>query len=380
MSRGKMKHVTHIISSLADGGAERNLYRLCSNSRAWNHTVIVFMGEGKYFSELESVGIKVHCLNMSKGRITLKGVIRLWKLIIAIKPDVVQTWMYHADLVGGIVSRLCRVGKIVWGVRHNNLTQGNISTKTWWIAKACAICSWIIPDLIISCSYDSVKTHVQFGYRQEKMTVISNGCEPSIFDIDTNSRENIRNKLSINDNVFLIGMVGRFDIQKDHANLIAALSNLKRRGLNFKCILIGTGIELSNSKLSDLINSENLSSHVLLLGQQADVPAYMNSLDIHVLSSLGEGFPNVIAEAMLCGVPCVATDVGDASYIIGSQGWVVPSRDHEALANKIIIAHRAWLEDPLSWGKRKSDVREQIVNNFSVEKMVGKYESAWSEH
>ena len=176
----------------------------------------------------------------------------------------------------------------------------------------------------------------------------------------------------------LLGSVARWDPQKDHANLLRALALLSQNGLDFRCVLAGPGIEPSNNALLQLISESNLADKVFLLGPRDDVPDIMNALDLHVLSSsYGEAFPNVVAEAMACGTPCVVTDVGDAAAIAGDTGWVAPPGNSRALAQSIDQALLAVLS-PLQ-GKISSESRQRIAGRFGIEQMVASYRNIWSK-
>ena len=169
---------------------------------------------------------------------------------------------------------------------------------------------------------------------------------------------------------------GRYGVLGDELEMYNFYTE-KKKNSHFKCLLVGKSLSLENKILSKQILEFGLSKNIILLEQRTDIPALMNALDIHILSSYSEGFPNVIAEAMACGTPCVTTDVGDASFIVGDAGWVVPPSNPEALASSILTAikHRA---DTLEWQKRKLKARQRIVDNFSIQKMVESYQKIWS--
>jgi glycosyltransferase involved in cell wall biosynthesis len=370
--------VTHIITGLADGGAEAVLFRLCMHDDANRHVVISLMDEGKYGLPLLQAGIDVHCLAMSRGKITLGGLARLWRLVRAQRPDVVQTWMYHADLIGGVTARLAGVRTVCWGIRHSNLEPGTSKRSTIWIARLCAALSHFVPRHIVCCSLRAAEVHQALGYSARKVTVIPNGYNLGHFAPDAEVRERLRAEWGVDDSVPLIGMVARFDPQKNHANLISALGRLKRAGQAFRCVLIGMGIDSDNAELGDWLEAEDVADRVLLLGTRDDIPAVMNALDVHALSSLGEAFPNVLAEAMACGTPCVTTDVGDSALIVGGTGWVVPSGEPEALARGLCSAFAEW-RDHAAWRARQREARQSIVKHFSLEKMLGAYRAVWRQ-
>ena len=179
----------------------------------------------------------------------------------------------------------------------------------------------------------------------------------------------------------LLGLVARFDPQKDHLNLICALGLLKQSSRDFRCLLIGGGMTSANADLIAWLDTHNIRAEVPLLGQRSDIPSVMNALDVHVLSSsFGEAFPNVLCEAMACGTPCVTTDVGDAGLIVAKTGWVVPARSAVALAQAMTAAIEQLVADPLAWEHRQNEARLRILNNFSIEKMVDSFNLTWVEN
>lgn len=368
--------VVHIISGLNDGGAEAVLYRLCSSDMSVQHHVVSLMDEGKYGALLQDAGVQVFCLNMPQGRVTASGLWKLWQLLRRIRPRVVQTWMYHADFIGGIVAKLAGIKAVFWGIHHSNLSSGTVKRSTILTAKICAKLSSIVPVHIISCSEQAALAHQQLGYCANKFSVIANGYDLQIFNPDKDTGLYLRHALGIKSGIALLGMVARFDQQKDHANLIAALSILKKQNINFYCLLVGSGMDATNNELVELLHQFDASDNVRLLGRRDDIPAVMNALDVHVLSSLGEAFPNVLAEAMACAIPCVTTNVGDSALIVGETGWIVPPSDSVKLANALNESIAA-LADPKSWAARKQQARERIIKNFSLAKMVDAYQTLW---
>lgn len=371
-------NVVHIITGLNDGGAEAVLYRLCLSDKSCNHIVVSLMDEGKYGSLLEENGIKVYYLNMKPNSISLRGLIKLYRIIRKIKPDVVQTWMYHADLIGGIVSRLAGITNVVWGVHHTTLVKGESKRSTIIIAKMNAILSRFVPKKIIYCAEKSREVQESIGFKQSKAVVVANGYNISKFRSSDEDRISFREELSIGDEVFLIGHVGRYDPLKDHQNLIEAIAKLKSKDKKIKVVLVGTNLDDRNKELSKKISNYNLTNDFILLGKRNDIATVMNGFDLFVLSSSSEGFPNVLAEAMACGTPCVTTDVGDAAVIVGPTGWVAPPREPQALANAIMQAQDEKHLNEQRWLGRKKECRNRIVDNFSIEKMVQNYKTVWN--
>lgn len=370
--------VLHVITGLEGGGAEAVLVGLCVSDTANTHRVVSLMDEGVYGAKLKEAGVEVRCAGMPRGRLTVTGLVRLWRFIRNFRPDVLQTWMYHGDFLGGLAGRLAGVRHIVWGIHNTELDREKSGRGTVLIAKACALLSGWIPERIAVCASKAAQVHEELGYAPEKMVVIPNGYDLACFSPDPDAGRDIRTEFSLSDDKPLLGMVARFDPFKDHGNLLSALEMLRTRGTDFYCLLVGGGVDSDNQELNDLISVSGLDNHVALLGPRNDVPSIMNALDIHVLSSSSEAFPNVVAEAMACGTPCVCTDVGDASLIIGSTGWVVESSQPEALATALADALEA-LHDSGRWSERRRDARSRIEEHFGISKMVSAYGRLWTE-
>ena len=370
--------IMHIITGLNNGGAEAVLYRLVeADVRCNTHFIVSLMDKGFYGDRLKQCGVSVYTLNFSRGSISILGVINLIKILKKVKPDVVHTWMYHADLIGGIAARLVGIRSIVWSIHHANFDRQHNSRVTLSIIKICNWLSAYVPKKIISCSIKATKLHKTIGYSPEKFVQIPNGYNLNKFKPDADSRNVLRSKLGVAQDTFIVGMVARFDAQKNHRNLIYALQKLKCRGIDFICLLVGAEMDESNRELDSWIEEAGIAYQVKRLGLRTDIPAVMNALDLHVLSSLGEAFPNVLAEAMACGTPCVTTDVGDAALIVGENGWVVKSQNGDALADGIMDAYEGFSNHRAQWKLRQRACRSHITDNFELEKMCEKYRQTW---
>jgi len=369
--------IAHIITGLNDGGAEAVLYRLCVYDDVNEHIVISLMDEGKYGAMLREAGIDVHCLNMHSGMLSLSGIILLWKLIRSYNPYAVQTWMYHADLVGGIIAKLAGVKNIVWGVHNTLLVPGKSKRKTIFVAKLNAFLSKYVPNEIVYCAHKSREVQEAIGYYSQKGIVIPNGYDIGNFIPNVVGAENIRNLIGVSNSINLLGIVGRFDPLKDHQNLIKAIGLLKQSGIEFKCVFVGTKLTQNNGLIIKWLTETGVVNNAILLGQRTDVPHLMNAFDLHILSSSSEAFPNVLPEAMACGTPCVSTNVGDSSLIVGDTGWMVEPGNPEELARAIMSALYEKENNPYKWKNRKIACRERIVENFSIERMVEKYNATW---
>lgn len=369
--------IVHIITSLTDGGAENCLYNIVRTDTQFRHVVISLVNAGKYREKLKHENIELHCLAMNSFLGIFFSLGKLYFILRCLKPNLVQTWMYHADLIGGIVAYIARVPKIVWGIRHSNLDAGKIKWTTKLIALACARLSWWIPNKIVCCAYKAAETHSKLGYVSSKMIIIENGIDTDVFRFDDGIRTEVRDFFEIEPRTFLIGMAARFDPQKDHINLINSLSLVKRNGISIHCLLFGEGIDYRNRLLTQKISEEQLANEISLLGSRDDVPRLLNALDLHVLSSLGEAFPNVVAEAMACGTLCVCTEVGDAPSLIGDLGWIVPPTNSAALAKAIENAFELKRMDNELWQSMRIQSRDAIVTQYGLANMLEKYDALW---
>jgi glycosyltransferase involved in cell wall biosynthesis len=348
---------------------------ICATRAAWDPLVISLTDEGFYGEQLRSLGVGVVCCRMGRAGQTFPGLVRLLRALRRARPDVVQTWMYHADLLGGVVARLVGCDAVLWGIRCLRY-RSSVGWSTRAASWLCARLSGTIPAAIVSCSARAAVEHRRSGYAGGKLVVIPNGYDCGKLRLDTPAGQQLRADWGIRPAEVLIGMVARWDPLKDHANLLAALQLLVADHGNARCVLVGQGMDPANRELDMLLQKHSLRSRVVLAGARDDIAAVMSALDLHVLSSMSEAFPNVVAEAMACGTPCVVTDVGDAAMIVGDQGWCVPPRDPAALC----AAMRAALAS-LAGGESASlraACRQRIVERFGEESMVSAYQDAWS--
>lgn len=370
--------ILHIITCLDQGGAEAVLCRLvAAKKEGVEYSVISLKGKGYYSAALEASGVTQHYFQFARffELASLFEFVRLVRLIANLAPDVVQTWLYHADLIGGLAARLAGCRRVVWGIRTAALSPVLNSRFTLAVVWMCARLSGAIPVAIATCSVAAAKEHKKMGYDPSKFQVIPNGFDLTLYKPDLAARQLLRQQWGIADHELLFGCVARWDVYKDHPNLLQALSIAAARGLKLRCVLVGGGLITSNITLMGLLSKYNLENSVVLAGSRADIPAVMNALDFHVLPSVSEAFPNVVAEAMACGTPCIVTDVGDAALIVGDTGWVVPPASPDLLALALEAAGKSF--ENKSDAQRRIDARNRIVDNFSLEKMTQSYVNLW---
>lgn len=369
--------ILHIITSLGDGGAENTLYKICKNDHDNEHIIISLKKADKYSFLLKKQGIKVYHLNM---RIFLIfDFFYLIKKIRYLKPNLIQTWLVHGDLIGGLAAKLSGLNNIIWNVRYSSLEMHKKNLLNLFFIKILAILSFYIPKLIVVVSKSTKKNCINLGYDKQKLYLIPNGYELSILKFDKNYKFNFKKKFKIKKNIPIIGNVARFDPMKDHLNLINSLFLIKKKNIDFLCILVGSNINRNNAKLVSHIKKLNLEKNIKLLGKQNNIEKIMSVIDIYVQSSsYGEGFPNVVAEAMACKTPSVVTNIGDAAFIVKKTGLVSPPNNPLKLSSAIV--NMIYLKkNKIRWNKRCIQARQRIAENFNIAKMMLSYNKIWKK-
>lgn len=371
--------VAHIITGLSRGGAENVLYRLIeAQPEPSQHAVVSLTDEGVFGERLRALGVKVRCLDLHRG--SVPSPIAIWRLsrwLRQLRPAVVQTWMYHADLLGGLAARMAGI-PVCWGLRHSSLAPEQNKRLTLRVAKCNARLSRWLPSRIVSCSVRATEGHRALGYA-DKFLVIPNGLNLTRFaPVDAARRRAIRHGLGLPERSRVIGHLGRSHPQKDHKTLLTVFSRVAEKRSDTHMLLAGLDLEHGRSYLDGLLartETTRLASRITALGQRDDVPDLMAAMDVFLLSSsAGEAFPNVVAEAMACGTPCVVTDVGDSVEIVGDTGWTAPPGNAELLADAVL---EALGESEEAHAERGQRARRRIGENYSIERMVSAYREAW---
>ena len=366
-----------IITGTDVGGAETMLDNVLTRlSPAFKPHVISMIPVGTIGYKLRALGIPVESLEMRAGMPNPVALIGLIRHLRRLKPDVVHTWMYHADLMGGVAARLAGVSALAWCIRHSNLAPANNKTQTLAVVRANAFLSHRVPDRILCCSEAARNDHVAFGYAPEKMVVVPNGFDITHFKPDPNARLSVRAELGLPFDTALVGLIGRWDPQKNHAGFFSAAAALHLRRPDVHFLLAGQGVDGSNQTIQRTLAANSLLSVTHLLGRRDDAPRLIAALDVLASSSHGEAFPNVLGEAMASGVPCAVTDVGDCSYIVGDTGRVVCSGDMNGLAHAI----DSLLEMPVEASRTlRARARARVAEHFEIGKIVRQYEAFYEE-
>jgi glycosyltransferase involved in cell wall biosynthesis len=332
--------VFHVIVALhPSGGAELMLARLAlyQRDRQQIEPVVVALGEsGPLGDDLRAAGIEVRAMGLKGAQDVAGAVWRLSRLIARERPAIVQTWMYHADLIGALAARLAGNRNVIWGIRNTDIFAGaGVSGSLGIIMRLCARLSRGLPRAIVCVAESARASHIGFGYAADRMVVLPNGFVPPE-NVGAADRREVRRALGLAENALLIGSVGRFNAYKDHRTFVRAMGRVAELVPDARFVMVGRGIDAANQELRDWIEETRNAGRFILLGHRSDVARCFASLDLFCLHSGSEGFPNVLAEAMLAGVPSVATDVGDARLLAGGHAEIVPPGDAEALAQAVV--------------------------------------------
>ncbi len=374
-----MIRICHLITGLYAHGAERMLLKLLSGLDAgqFESTVISLMDKGSVGAGIEALGIPVLTVNLPRGRPHPAGVWWLIRQVRSARPDLLQGWMYHGNLAASLAARFTpRPAPVFWNIRQSLYGLEQEKRLTRWLIRLSARWSRSARHVIYN-SLTSAEQHERLGFAPERRVFIPNGFDVNTFTPDPAAGLRLRKSLGLPENSLLIGMAARDHPMKDHATLLNAAARLAPRHPAARWLLAGAGMVAENQPLTAMIDSLSLAGRVLLLGEQQDMPRFFQGLDIAVLSSAwGEGFPNVLGEAMACGVPCVATAVGDAPAILGETGLIVPPREPAALAGAL----ESWLaggETERRWLGRKA--RERIVSHYALSTIAGQYATLYAK-
>lgn len=366
--------VCHVIIGLNIGGAELMLKRLIdyfnTHEQTTRHVVISLTTIGPIGLSLKTAGIEVYCIGFgSKKHWT--AVWHLYKTIRLIKPDIIQTWMYHSDLVGGVIGRLAGCKNVIWGIRATEI----YNQRTIKIRFLCAQLSRWLPNVIVCVAKVSYKTHVKLGYFEKKMVVIPNGFELQTLTASPEEKLSLRASCGIKTSDIVIGILGRFDRDKDHNNFVQAARLLAVQMKSVRFLMVGRNLDDKNDELIGWISETGFADRFVLLGERRDVPACLAAMDVFCLSSITEGFPNVLGEAMAMRKLCVATDAGDAAFLLGDCGVIVPCNNSQALSNGVLSLLNLSPNEQIALGER---AHNRIVAEFAMKQSMALFSNLYS--
>jgi glycosyltransferase involved in cell wall biosynthesis len=366
--RDTQRRVVFLIRSLDIGGAQRQLIELANGlHRAnWRVKVLVFYGGGELEADLIKRGVRVQSLAKT-GRWDVFGFsYRLLRSLRRERPDVLHGYMSTANLLSTAMQPFVPKIRVVWGVRASNM---DLSEYDWLSRLSFRVACWLsrFADLVICNSTAGKEFHAANGYPSNRMVVIPNGIDSDRFKPDPIARTQMRRRWAIGDDHTLVGVIGRLDPMKDHDTFLRAAAVVIGDRPDVRFVCVGDGPEPYRGRLKRLASDLGLDDRLTWAGPHINMPDVYNALDLVVLSSRwGEGFPNVVAEAMATGVPCVVTDVGDAPGVVKDTGWVCPPHDPAALARALTVA-TASRQDLAAYGQR---ARRRVRTEFSTERLT----------
>ena len=367
--------IVHLITDLDVGGAEAMLARLLAEvDRGRVDSAVISLGDkGQIGARIEQLGIKVSALGLTPGSATPIALLRLVRLVRRHRPDIIQTWLYHADFAGTLASVLTRV-PVVWNLRCAELDYRDHPRSLPLLLKALAFLSRR-PAAIVCNATSGRRAHEALGYTPRRWELIPNGFDVDAFRPEPQARVELRRELGLSPEAAIVGLLARFHPMKDHDTFLRAAADVSSRRPDVHFVAAGRTIA-GNVALEETIRQLGLGARVHLLPERGDAARFLAACDIVVSSSYGEAFPNVIGEAMACGIPCVATDVGDTADIVGDAGVLVPPRDPRALAEGVFGILQL---DAESRARLSAAARLRIETRFALAATAARYERFYME-
>jgi glycosyltransferase involved in cell wall biosynthesis len=367
----------HVITGLSTGGAERALYTVLSGGLAARYEVAVISlrDEGSMGRPIRELGVPVHTLDMDVGLPAPKVLVHLRRIVHSLAPDVIQGWMYHGNLAANLAARFASDRPaVVWNVRHSlsHLKEEKLLTRQ--VIRANRFLSRGV-DGIIYNSCLSRAQHARFGFDDRRARVIPNGFDLDRLRPDREVGQRVRVELDLPADALVIGHVARLHPMKDHASFLRAAVQVARAAPRARHLVVGRNVTPENPALAGIVPEELLERFVFT-GERRDPERLMQAMDVVTSSSWGEAFPNVLGEAMACGVPCVTTDVGDSADIVGDTGIVVPPSDSGALAEGLLAMLAKDAPERERLGRA---ARERVAKHYTLPRIVERYAQMYRE-
>ena len=351
---------------------------VCTHAEAadFQHQVVSLCSLGTVGPEIQSAGVRVHALGLRSALQIPIVFVRLVRLIRRERPDIVHSWMYHSDLVGGLAAYVAGCERVLWGVRVADIApEFGVARSTEWIRRACAYLSSHLPARIIYVADSARRRHEAVGYNAEKSVVIPNGYAIPPLSKEE-ARERLSGELGVNSKALLVGAAARYDIQKNQLAFVRACALVALQVPAARFVMFGRGVDQQNRQLMEAIESTGFRHRFFVLGERRELVGYLAGLDVFCMNSLVEGFPNVVAEAMSVAVPCVVTDVGDAARLVGDTGQIVPPTNDEALSQAMLSLLRM---EPNARMRLGQLARARIESKFSLDTIIRRYEGVYQE-
>lgn len=368
--------VVHCITGLSGDGAQRMLLRLaeCLQARGVCNHVVSLSRREPFAALFEAQSIPVYALEMKQSMEDVSALWRLRRFLNKVKPNVLQGWMYHANTILSVMRPfLEKPAPLVWNIRRgmDDYRERKFSTRAFIQANR-----WLSadPEKIIYCTQESREQHEAFGFRGRRGVVLGNGFNTEIFGPSEEQRAIVRARYGVSDGEILIGNIGRDDSAKGREFLFEAFSRLIEKFPAARLFLVGRGMDEANQELRRTLVGRGIVARVILVGEYSPVSELYPAMDILCSSSVAEGFPNVIAEAMSSGVACVATDTGNTRELLEGIGIVVPPRSAARLVDGLVQVCSEPVEARRVRGHR---ARDRIIAQHSLVRVVDSYVSLY---
>lgn len=378
--------ILHVINSLKKGGAEGNLFRLCEFQKKKyknkiNIKIVTLISNGFYENELKKIGISVTTLNLhlNIGFFEfIKKLINFRQFIKKQNPDVIQSWMYHSNFITLFIQRKY-YKKIFWNIRHSELNFKISKKRTYFLSLICGFFSRIVPKGIIYCSEKSIFFHENRHFYSKKKTIlIHNGYNHKTYYPSKFLRLNFRKKYKIYNSDIAIGYAGRYAKQKNIKNLLYAFSKITKYYSNIYLYMVGKNINYKNQELSGYLHNLKINNKVFLLDEKKKLIKFYNGIDLLLLTSYSESFPNVVAESMLCATPVLSTNSGCSKKIINNNNFIINNYNSEKIFKSLMKIININISNKSKWKKIKKKCQIQIKNNFSISNMANSYLNVWT--
>jgi glycosyltransferase involved in cell wall biosynthesis len=370
-----MKTVLHTITRLHTGGAETMLAKLIEADLDLRPVVLSLLQPGVVAGRIRSQNVSVRSLGMREGVPSLVAFAQLIREARRVRPDLVQGWMHHGNLAATCASWAApHRPPVVWNIRHSLVALAHQKPLTRAVLRLGAGLSRTTAAVVYNAKV-SAHQYETFGFDPGRTVVIPNGFDCEHFRPRPEARSLLSQKFGIDERVQTIGMVARYHPMKDVDNLVEAARRVRASGLDAHLLVVGRGFDQAPPEVETTARAALPPDRLTLAGESHDVARWLSGLDVFVLpSAWGEGFPNILGEATACGVPCVATDVGDSAWIIGPCGSVVPPRDPEALARALA---RMLELDPEQRRQLGQAARARTIELFSLHRVAQQYEALY---
>ena len=369
------KRLFFVTTGLGSGGAETMLAQVVTRlqSERLRCTVASLASGGKYVNELRAAGVDVHDLGMKPGKPSILALWRLWKIAATLQPHALIGWMYHGNLAATLVQRgTLRSVPLLWNIRQTLYSLDLEKRGSAFVIRLLARLSKRRPQSIFYNSHLSAEQHEAIGYDDSKTQLVPNGFDTTRFQPNPEARVQIRRELFLPDDAFLIGRIGRNTAMKDHPTALAAAATLCRNHPNVHFLFVGTGMTRDDPEFQSFLKRQpGVTTQIHFLGERHDLPRLTAALDLAIsTSAFGEGFPNVVGEAMACAIPVIATDIGDTARVLNDPDQVVPPKNPQSIVKACETLLQSTPEARQQIGQRN---RQRIQTEFNITQVLKTY-------